>query len=78
MQNTQREESLFLSELIPSCVYVCLCAPLPHTNTDFEKHWSLVNSQCLLSTTGKGGVNHACPLGGKCSFFGSLAIEGTT
>lgn len=49
----ERRVCFFLS----SFLHMLMCARVPLfltvTNIDFEKHWSLVNSQCLLSTTGK-------------------------
>lgn len=49
----ERRICFFLSSFLH--VLVCACVPLflTVTDTDFEKHWSLVNSQCLLNTTGK-------------------------
>lgn len=36
-------------------VLVCVCVPLflIISNTDFEKHWSLVSAQCCLNTAEK-------------------------
>lgn len=39
----------FLHVLVCLCVLLCLII----SNTDFEKHWSLVSSQCLFNTTEK-------------------------
>lgn len=49
----EKKVCLFLSSFLRMLVCVCVPLFLIISNTDFEKHWSLVSSQCLLSTTEK-------------------------